>query len=593
MSNSLRMNVTIPHNALAVLPFQNRGGNIDEEFLTDGISEEIINALSKIEGLMVVSRSSSFTYKNTTKDITEIGTALGVTYIVEGSVRKYQNQIRISVQLIQVENRFQIWSEKYDREFKNIFELQDEISLKVAESIRENFGHFDIENHLVNKKTNSVESYSSYLKGRYHQLKWNFNEMDEAILNFKESIKHDPKFYLPYFGLVHCYGYQLSWGYIDKEEGIRLAEEYFVKAYQLKENSEEAYFALANKSLWVDWNKQEAVSNLKKASTLNPNNSEFLEAFAECYLSMGDFAQALHYIDRAITLSPLSANHYLNKGNILFYKNELDDALRCFEKAIEFDPSMELAKQWFAVCLIQKGSEQDLDKFLDSHPDLIEVHFVKPFFNAINKGDVLALDTLPEPKDNFLPWSIWLPLYGGKKEQALVQLTSLVNSRVAQCINFQVDPFVSTLKSETGFAELGKGDIKKVQEQVKQPKVKPKSLLSTSDQDLYLKQLHDFLQVKKGFLDPDLSLRSLSSHIGLSANRLSWLINKVIQKSFNDYINGLRLTEFKIISLKEENQNLSILGLAYECGFNSKSVFNNFFKKTEGITPSQWIKKQS
>lgn len=593
MSNSLRMNVTIPHNALAVLPFQNRGGNIDEEFLTDGISEEIINALSKIEGLMVVSRSSSFTYKNTTKDITEIGTALGVTYIVEGSVRKYQNQIRISVQLIQVENRFQIWSEKYDREFKNIFELQDEISLKVAESIRENFGHFDIENHLVNKKTNSVESYSSYLKGRYHQLKWNFNEMDEAILNFKESIKHDPKFYLPYFGLVHCYGYQLSWGYIDKEEGIRLAEEYFVKAYQLKENSEEAYFALANKSLWVDWNKQEAVSNLKKASTLNPNNSEFLEAFAECYLSMGDFAQALHYIDRAITLSPLSANHYLNKGNILFYKNELDDALRCFEKAIEFDPSMELAKQWFAVCLIQKGSEQDLDKFLDSHPDLIEVHFFKPFFNTINKGDVLALDNLPEPKDNFLPWSIWLPLYGGKKEQALVQLTSLVNSRVAQCINFQVDPFVSTLKSETGFAELGKGDIKKVQEQVKQPKVKPKSLLSTSDQDLYLKQLHDFLQVKKGFLDPDLSLRSLSSHIGLSANRLSWLINKVIQKSFNDYINGLRLTEFKIISLKEENQNLSILGLAYECGFNSKSVFNNFFKKTEGITPSQWIKKQS
>lgn len=593
MSNSLRMNVTIPHNALAVLPFQNRGGNIDEEFLTDGISEEIINALSKIEGLMVVSRSSSFTYKNTTKDITEIGTALGVTYIVEGSVRKYQNQIRISVQLIQVENRFQIWSEKYDREFKNIFELQDEISLKVAESIRENFGHFDIENHLVNKKTNSVESYSSYLKGRYHQLKWNFNEMDEAILNFKESIKHDPKFYLPYFGLVHCYGYQLSWGYIDKEKGIRLAEEYFVKAYQLKENSEEAYFALANKSLWVDWNKQEAVSNLKKASTLNPNNSEFLEAFAECYLSMGDFAQALHYIDRAITLSPLSANHYLNKGNILFYKNELDDALRCFEKAIEFDPSMELAKQWFAVCLIQKGSEQDLDKFLDSHPDLIEVHFFKPFFNTINKGDVLALDNLPEPKDNFLPWSIWLPLYGGKKEQALVQLTSLVNSRVAQCINFQVDPFVSTLKSETGFAELGKGDIKKVQEQVKQPKVKPKSLLSTSDQDLYLKQLHDFLQVKKGFLDPDLSLRSLSSHIGLSANRLSWLINKVIQKSFNDYINGLRLTEFKIISLKEENQNLSILGLAYECGFNSKSVFNNFFKKTEGITPSQWIKKQS
>ena len=587
------MSSTIPHNALAVLPFQNKGGQIDDEFLTDGISEEVINALSKIEGLLVVSRSSSFTYKNTKKDINEIGTALGVAYIVEGSVRKYENQIRISVQLIQAKNRFQIWSETYDRELKNIFELQDEISLKVAESIREHFGHFEIENQLVNKKTNSIQSYSSYLKGRYYQLKWNFNEMDEAIRNFEESIKHDPTFYLPYFALAQCYGYQLSWGYIDKEKGIELAEEYFARAYQINENSEEAYFALANKYLWVDWDKQEAISNLKKALTLNPNNSEFLEAFAECYLSMGDFDQALHYMERAITLSPLSANHYLNKGNILFYQNELDGALKYFGKAIEFDPSMELAKQWFAVCLIQKGDEQALNKFLDSHPDLIEFDFFKPFFNAINKDEVLDLNKLPEPKDNFLPWTVWLPIYGGKKEQALAQLTSLVGNRVAQCINFQVDPFISALKNEPGFADLGKGEIKKVKEQAKKMKAQSKSLLSPSDQELYLKKLNDFVQLEKGFLDKDLSLRSLASHIGLNANRLSWLINKVINKSFNDYINGLRLEEFKIIALKEENQRFSVLGLAYECGFNSKSVFNNFFKKTEGITPSQWIKNQN
>ncbi|MGB2129439.1 MAG: tetratricopeptide repeat protein [Flavicella sp.] len=587
------MNVTTPNNALAVLPFQNMSGNIDDDFFTDGISEEVLNALSKIEGLMVVSRASSFTYKNTKKDINEIGIALGVKYIVEGSVRKYNNQIRISVQLIQAENRFQIWSETYDRELKNIFELQDEISLKVAESIRENFGHFEIKNHLVHKKTNSIQSYSSYLKGRCHQLKWNFNEMDEAIVNFEESIKHDPHFYLPYFGLVQCYGYQLSWGYIAKEKGIALAEENFARGYQLNENSEEAYFALANKYLWVDWNKEAAISNLKKALILNPNNSEFLETFAECYLSMGNFDQALHYIDRAITLSPLSANHYLNKGNILFYHNELEDALKYFGKAIEFDPSMELAKQWFAVCLIQKGDEKHLNKFLDNHPNLLEFHFFKPFFQAINKGKVLELNTLPEPKDHLLPWSVWLPLYGEKKEQAIAQLTSLVSQRVAQCINFQVDPFVKAIKNETVFAKLGEVEIKKLTEQPKMVKVKSKSLLSPSDQDLYLKKLHNFVQVEKGFLDRDLSLRGLASHMGLNANRLSWLINEVLKKSFNEYINGLRLAEFKNISLKQENQKLSILGLAYECGFNSKSAFNDFFKKAEGITPSQWIKNQN
>ena len=135
--------------AIAVLPFANMSGDSEQEFFVDGITEDIITNLSLWRNFPVISRSSSFTYKGKNQNLKHVSKELGARYIVEGSVRKYENQIRISVQLIQAKNRFQIWSETYDRELNNIFELQDEISLRVAESIREHFGHFEIENQLL------------------------------------------------------------------------------------------------------------------------------------------------------------------------------------------------------------------------------------------------------------------------------------------------------------------------------------------------------------------------------------------------------------------------------------------------------------
>ena len=161
------------HKSIAVLPFVNMSANPDNEYFSDGITEEIINALTTIQGLKVIARTSSFAFKGKNVDIRAIGNQLGVNTILEGSVRKVKSRVRITAQLINTKDGTHFWSKNFDRELTDIFALQDEISLLIADKIRENFGHMDIQDHLVPTKAVNIESYELYLKGRYFFFKWN------------------------------------------------------------------------------------------------------------------------------------------------------------------------------------------------------------------------------------------------------------------------------------------------------------------------------------------------------------------------------------------------------------------------------------
>ncbi|MCB0669824.1 MAG: AraC family transcriptional regulator, partial [Saprospiraceae bacterium] len=143
----------------------------DNEYFSDGITEEIINALTTIRGLKVIARTSSFAFKNRNIDVRTIGNQLGVTMVLEGSVRKAKNRVRITAQLVSTSDGSHFWSRNFDRDLEDIFSLQDEVSLLIADQIRENFGHFEIQDHLVEAPTKNMEAYQLYLKGRYHQLK--------------------------------------------------------------------------------------------------------------------------------------------------------------------------------------------------------------------------------------------------------------------------------------------------------------------------------------------------------------------------------------------------------------------------------------
>src|SRR6056297_2450504 len=237
------------YKSIAVLPFLNISPDPDEEYFSDGITEEIIITLSRIRNLKVTARTSSFAFKNKSMDIREIGKALGVFTVLEGSIRKAGNNVGISVQLIRTDNGFQIWSAKFDRQLKDIFELQEEISLLVADKIRENFGHIELQASLKDESSGSIDAYDYYLKGRYEQLKWTNDALKRAIELYKKSIDLDPGISRAYYGIVYCYIYMVFWSSEGKDkEGVYA---YLEKAAAVNHQTADYYLAKASADIMI------------------------------------------------------------------------------------------------------------------------------------------------------------------------------------------------------------------------------------------------------------------------------------------------------------------------------------------------------
>ena len=216
--------------SIAVLPFVNMSSDPENEYFSDGISEEIINALTKIQGLQVTARTSSFAFKGKCEDIREIGRQLDVSTILEGSVRKAGCQVRITAQLINVEDGYHYWSETFDRQLEDIFAIQDEISIKIAEKLREHLGHFNIQERLIDRPTQNLEAYQLYLKGKFYGHKWSPEHFCTAIDLYEQSIQLAPEFALAYAGLADAYTTMAALNIMPGEEGFNKARVYAQKA---------------------------------------------------------------------------------------------------------------------------------------------------------------------------------------------------------------------------------------------------------------------------------------------------------------------------------------------------------------------------
>ena len=230
---------------IAVLPFVNISNSAENEYFSDGITEEIINALAKISNLKVVSRTSSFFFKNKNIPVKQIGKELNASVILEGSVRLSGDTIRITAQLIQAEEDFHFWSETWDRKLENIFEIQDEISLLIADKLRENFGHFEIQDHLVDKQTENIDAYEFSLKAKYHSNKWNPDDKRIAISLYEQALELDPNHTESYLGLAECYGFMAATGFIPAVEAWQKSAELTNKALMLNEKVPGVHYQLA------------------------------------------------------------------------------------------------------------------------------------------------------------------------------------------------------------------------------------------------------------------------------------------------------------------------------------------------------------
>jgi len=589
--------------SIAVLPFKTISTTSDHEYLSDGITEAIIDALTQIKELKVTSRTSSFAFKNRTCDARAIGRQLGVSTILEGSLQVADNQICISIQLCRTDNGFTIWSERFQHELKHIFDLQDEISRMIAERLRENFGHLDIQDQLSEIPTNSVMAYQLYLKARYHQLKWIPSNIDQAIAFYKQSIKNDPQFSLAYFGISLCYIILASWKHIPRQEGLRQAKQALQTGYNLDKNAYLYHFAKATLCYWDQWDFSQSHKHLQKTIDCNPSFSEAHEALAEIYTVSGEFERALLQTHTILSINPLSPNHYFTRGNIYYLTGNLEKAISCADAALKIDPAFTIAIELKLACFILLNDKNRFQAYLNSMPVIDQPQLCAALFNLVNGGkniepnleQIRSSAEKSTSRSSFIPWHIYFQLYGNNPEIAMDLLEESVNHKMGQVIYFRHDPFLRPLHNHPRFINLTQSLNKHiacvVNEHIETKyREATTPLLCATEKNLYKKTLEEVMILKSPFLNPDLTLKELAGIIDLHPNKLSRLLNEVLGKNFNDYINGFRLKTFQKLAVQDQYKHLSILGLAFESGFNSKTVFNTFFKKETGLTPGAWLK---
>ncbi|WP_394746879.1 helix-turn-helix domain-containing protein [Spongiimicrobium salis] len=570
-------------------------GDLGYDYFSDGITEEIINALSKIKGLKVTARTSSFMFKNKATDIRIIGNELGVTNAVEGSIRIAKERIRISAQLTRTDTGFLLWSEKFDRELDDVFALQDEISLLIADKIRENFGHIEIDESLSNIQTQNLTAYQLYLKGRYFQLTWNLPNLEKAIGFYQKAADFDASYADPIIAIGWCYAINASWGHMDREDGLKKASQYLDKGLAMNPNSYTGYFAKATIHFWGNWQFEEGYQDLQSCFKINPHFSEGMEALAELFTATGFFDMALKQTEQILKINPLSPNHYYTKGNIHYLQGDYRTALTSFENSLKLDSSFTLSRHLKVACLLFL---EERDAMLTYAKSFLNDHFVtivKAIYGAIHHQEIPVYDkTLVSENLNLMVyWDFYYLVHCQKTDTALEHLEKMVEGRIGQIINFQFDPFLVPLRGTKVFKSLKKTIFKGIQTTSfsgEASKTDSAPSFTQKESDALKNALEQSLGDEQVFLRSDLSLRSLAEELVIHPNRLSKFINDDLQTNFTTLVNGRRLKHFQKIALLPENSHLTLLGLAYESGFNSKTVFNTYFKKIAGMTPKQWLR---
>ena len=360
----------------------------------------------------------------------------------------------------------------------------------------------------------------------------------------------------------------------------------------IKADSPEGFFALATQSFWINWQVDQALAHLRNALRVSPHDAEALESCAECYTAVGQFNEAMSCIDQALEYNPLSANHHYTKGNIYYLSGQYNQATDWMNKALAIDPKWDLAWQVKACCTILINDKDALYDILDRHPDIDNKSDFVLLFEVRNEGrEAQATDFLRD-HTGYLPWDVYIPLYLGDTQESVVALRNGIDQRLGQYINFMHDPLLQALKGNTEYKALCNStfSIQSDTNIVVKDEAATQSKLTAKEITAFTDALKEVMSEEQLYLNSSLTLRSLADAIALHPNKLSWLLNDKIGKSFNDFINEYRVQAFQARALDTASQHLSLLGIAYESGFNSKSVFNKFFKQSTGTTPKAWIK---
>jgi len=329
--------------SIAVLPFVNMSSDPDNEYFSDGITEEILNALVKVEELQVTARTSSFMFKGKNDDIREIGKKLGVQNVLEGSVRKFGSKVRITAQLINTADGYHVWSESFSRSLEDIFEIQDEISNKIANTLREKLSTKEKSESLISAPTQNIDAYNFYLKGLHHVGKWTPEDSQKGIDFFDKAIELEPNFALAYSSSAFAYSMLGAMGQINVKLAFKEAEKNANMALKLDDNLPEAHVSKSFVAIFKEWDLNVAKYHIEKAIKLSPGSSFIHHAYYLYLICIQDYDRALEELLLAQKLDPYSLPINTALGEIYLYTKEFDKALEQLDKTIAMDPSFRAA----------------------------------------------------------------------------------------------------------------------------------------------------------------------------------------------------------------------------------------------------------
>jgi serine/threonine protein kinase/Tfp pilus assembly protein PilF len=344
-------------DSLAVLPFENVGADPNTEYLSDGITESLINTLSQLSNLSVMSRSSVFHYKGKEVDPQKAGKELGVKAVLVGRVTQRNDNLQISTELVDVSNNTHIWGGQYNKKLSDILAVQEEISKEISQQLKIRLIGED-EKKLIKRSTENTEAYQLYLKGRFHWNKRKADDLQKAVDYFNQAIEKDPGYALAYAGLASAYAVFPEYSSLPAKDFVPKTEAAAKKALELDATLAEPHAALGLVRHTYQWDWEGAEKEFKRAIELNPNYPTTHHWYCLCLRGQGKFEEALSEIRRAQELDPLSLIINTNVGEVLYYMRRDDLAIEQFKKALELDPNFSLAHMDLGV-LYARQSKYD------------------------------------------------------------------------------------------------------------------------------------------------------------------------------------------------------------------------------------------
>lgn len=342
-----------PASSIAVLPFANISTDEENEYFCDGLSEELLNALAKIDSLRVAARTSAFSFKGKEVKINEIADALNVSTVLEGSVRKSGDRIRISVQLVNAADGYQLWSERYDREMKDVFDIQDEITLAVVQALKiKLFG--DEKAAVLKRKTTSADAYEFYLRGLSHFNRWTPSDFEKAIENFERAIQIDPSYAAASAALADAYTELAFFSFSTRDAGPK-ARDAADRALLLDDGLGEAHNSLALIKMYFDWDYAAAEVEFRRAIALSPNGASIRMWYGWYLALMRRFDESLDELIAAKRLDPLSGPNINAIGVVYHWSGQTERAIAQFHNVLELIPNYTVTLSFLAEAYERNG----------------------------------------------------------------------------------------------------------------------------------------------------------------------------------------------------------------------------------------------